>query len=209
MKIAIATTRHHVTRTWRLVPLYTASQQQVPLDMQSSFKSQLFVEYSPSSCCSYSCCFIYRRQTLIALKEKTTKSRSPSANNSPISIKSNKKIIPESVSDEDLHEEIKEEKPTIIRTSVERLDTQVSTLHQDVATLSIEVRNAIQALQEMTYSTFTQMDNHIPARSIPNLQNGLSNVHIAQEFLTRSSSQPAEIWHRSNPNIKSVPDFLW
>jgi potassium voltage-gated channel Eag-related subfamily H member 8 len=109
-----------------------------------------------------------------------------------------------------VHEEIKEEKPPNIRNSVERLDTQVSTLHQDVATLSIEVRNAIQALQEMTYSTFTSMDhhNHVPARSIPNLQNGTAGAHIAQEFLTRSSSQPAEIWHRSNPHIKSVSDLL-
>lgn len=208
MKTALATARHPDAPA-SLALRYTASQQQVPLDMQSSFKSQLPVDFFRLSWCSYSCCFINRRQTLIALKEKTTKSRSPSINNSPISIKSNKKIIPESVSDEDLHEEIKEEKPAIIRTSVERLDTQVSTLHQDVATLSIEVRNAIQALQEMTYSTFTHMDHHVPARSIPNLQNGVSNVHIAQEFLTRSSSQPAEIWHRSNPNIKSVPDFLW
>lgn len=126
-------------------------------------------------------------------------------------MKSNKRasIIPESISDEDVHEEIKEEKPANIRNSVERLDTQVSTLHQDVATLSIEVRNAIQALQEMTYSTFTSMDHHVPARSIPNLQNGTVGVHMAQEYLTRSSSQPAEIWHRSNPHIKSVSDLIW
>lgn len=153
----------------------------------------------------------YRRQTLVALKEKNQKSRTPSVNNSPVSIKSNKKaFIPESISDEDMHEEaIKEEKPIIIRTSVERLDTQVSSLHQDVATLSIEVRNAIQALQEMTYSTFTSMDHHLPARSIPNLQNGTGNMHIAQEYLTRSSSQPAEIWHRSNPQMKIASDLFW
>lgn len=126
-----------------------------------------------------------------------------------MSIKSNKRIIPESTSDEEIHEEIKEEKPPNIRNSVERLDTQVSSLHQDVATLSIEVRNAIQALQEMTYTTFTHMDNHAPARSIPNLQNGVVNPHIAQEFLTRSSSQPAEIWHRSNPHIRSTADIFW
>jgi potassium voltage-gated channel Eag-related subfamily H member 8 len=145
------------------------------------------------------------------LKEKSSKSRTPSTNNSPVSIKSNRRasIIPESISDEDVHEEIKEEKPANIRNSVERLDTQVSTLHQDVATLSIEVRNAIQALQEMTYSTFTSMDHHVPARSIPNLQNGAVGVHMAQEYLTRSSSQPAEIWHRSNPHIKSASDLLW
>lgn len=126
-----------------------------------------------------------------------------------MSIKSNKRIIPESISDEDLQEEIKEEKPANIRNSVERLDTQVSSLHQDVATLSLEVRNAIQALQEMTYSTISHMDHHVPARSIPNLQNGIVNAHIAQEYLTRSSSQPAEIWHRSNPHIKSTSDLFW
>lgn len=127
-----------------------------------------------------------------------------------MSIKSNKRVIQESVSDEDIQEEVKEEKPPIFRNSVERLDTQVSSLHQDVATLSIEVRNAIQALQEMTYSTITHMDHHVPARSIPNLQNGTGTTHIAQEYLTRSSSQPAEIWHRSNPHIiKSVSDLIW
>lgn len=80
-----------------------------------------------------------------------------------------------------------------------------------MATLSIEVRNAIQALQEMTYSTFTHGEHHMPARSIPNLQNGIETPHhIAHEYLTRSSSQPAEIWHRSNPHIKSVSDlFGW
>ncbi|CRL03811.1 CLUMA_CG016538, isoform A [Clunio marinus] len=154
---------------------------------------------------------LQKRQTLIALKEKSLsqKSRTPSVGNSPVSIKSGgKRIIPENVSDDEEQEEVKEEKPTNIRHSVERLDTQVSTLHQDVATLSIEVRNAIQALQEMTYSTFTHMDHHVPARSIPNLQNGVSGQHIAQEYLTRSSSQPAEIWHRSNPHIKSTSDLL-
>lgn len=154
-----------------------------------------------------------RRQTLIALKEKTQKSRTSSLNNSPVSNKSARRqnIIPETISDEEEEipeEVIKEEKPIIIRTSVERLDTQVSSLHQDVATLSIEVRNAIQALQEMTYTTFTHMDHHVPARSIPNLQNNTGHVPMAHEYLTRSSSQPAEIWHRSNPHIKSVSDLL-
>lgn len=127
-------------------------------------------------------------------------------------MKSNRRasIIPESISDEDVHEEIiKEEKPANIRNSVERLDTQVLTLHQDVATLSIEVRNAIQALQEMTYSTFTTMDHHVPTRSIPNLQNSTAGVHIAQEYMTRSSSQPAEIWHRSNPHMRSDTNLNW
>jgi hypothetical protein len=89
-----------------------------------------------------------------------------------------------------------------IRNSVERLDTQVSTLHQDVATLSIEVRNAIQALQEMTFSTMhSQPDlgsgKFQPARSIPNLQNP-NVVHAITDHyvLARSSSHPPEIWGR-------------
>lgn len=91
---------------------------------------------------------------------------------------------------------------------MERLDSQVSTLHQDVATLSLEVRNAIHALQEMAYSTLTSIDNHVPARSIPNLQNGINDTHMVSEYLTRSSSQPTEIWHRNN-NIKSISDLYW
>jgi hypothetical protein len=139
-----------------------------------------------------------------------------------VSIKSNKKILHESISDEENEDEpstpplalppipqLREEKSNL-RSSMERLDTQVSTLHQDVATLSIEVRNAIQALQEMaTYTTFTHVDSH-PARSIPNLQNGINNSHhIVSEYMTRSSSQPAEIWHRSNQLIKSISDLDW
>lgn len=170
--------------------------------MLSCCKSQFTLPANDKVSHKFSSC---RRQTLIALKEKTSKSWTPSTNNSPVSIKSVKRNIPESISDEDLHEEIKEEKPAVVRTSVERLDTQVSSLHQDVATLSIEVRNAIQALQEMTYSTFTNADHHNPARSIPNLQNAPGN---AQEYLTRSSSQPAEIWHRSNPHIRSASDIF-
>ncbi|KAH8306915.1 hypothetical protein KR044_000973 [Drosophila immigrans] len=60
------------------------------------------------------------------------------------------------------------------RPSLERLDSQVSTLHQDVAQLSVEVRNAISALQEMTYTSSAAMNSHgslkfPPARSIPNI----------------------------------------
>lgn len=87
-----------------------------------------------------------------------------------------------------------DEKSSIIRRSVERLDSQVSNLHQDVATLSHEVRTAIQALQEVTYSQL-QMSQHLPARSIPNLQQ--NGVNSYQELLIRSSSQPADIWQRN------------
>lgn len=127
-----------------------------------------------------------------------------------MSIKSNKKSVDNNHSDEENEEEphvMKDEKTTTNRrSSMERLDTQVSTLHQDVATLSIEVRNAIQALQEMAYTTLTHVDNH-PARSIPNLQNGINNSHVVIEYMTRSSSQPADIWHRSSQQMKSISDL--
>ncbi|XP_017094207.2 voltage-gated delayed rectifier potassium channel KCNH4 isoform X2 [Drosophila bipectinata] len=105
------------------------------------------------------------------------------------------------------------------RPSLERLDSQVSTLHQDVAQLSAEVRNAISALQEMTF-TSNAMTSHSslkfpPARSIPNicglaptragdsvdhgLMGGpLGGIIGAAEMaaIQRSSSHPPEVWGR-------------
>ncbi|KAH8308902.1 hypothetical protein KR059_003013 [Drosophila kikkawai] len=103
------------------------------------------------------------------------------------------------------------------RPSLERLDSQVSTLHQDVAQLSAEVRNAISALQEMTF-TSNAMTSHSslkfpPARSIPNIsampatrvgdavEHGLlghMGVLGAAEMaaMQRSSSHPPEVWGR-------------
>lgn len=66
-----------------------------------------------------------------------------------------------------------------------------------------KVRNAIQALQEMTYSTLaSQMDlggRFPPARSIPNLPNETFSMAPSAESyaLARSSSQPAEMWGRN------------
>lgn len=121
---------------------------------------------------------------------------------------SEQRIIEEECDSDDndeANEEIQEEKSSNIRHSVERLDSQVSTLHQDVATLSLEVRNAIHALQEMTYTTLTkQVDHNIPTRSIPNLQNDFG----IQEYLIRSSSQPVDIWQRSNSQTKSSSDIV-
>uniref|UniRef100_A0A182SWZ7 Uncharacterized protein n=1 Tax=Anopheles maculatus TaxID=74869 RepID=A0A182SWZ7_9DIPT len=64
-----------------------------------------------------------------------------------------------------------------------------------------KVRNAIHALQEMTYNTMnSQLDlGHFqPARSIPNLQNGAVGIlrdsdHV---LMARSSSHPPEMWCR-------------
>ncbi|XP_026836529.1 potassium voltage-gated channel subfamily H member 8 isoform X2 [Drosophila erecta] len=101
------------------------------------------------------------------------------------------------------------------RPSLERLDSQVSTLHQDVAQLSAEVRNAISALQEMTF-TSNAMASHSslkfpPARSIPNIsgvaatrsgvavEHGLMGGVLAAAELAaiqRSSSHPPEVWGR-------------
>ncbi|KOB78111.1 Potassium voltage-gated channel subfamily H member 8 [Operophtera brumata] len=71
------------------------------------------------------------------------------------------------------------------RSSVERLDTQVSSLHHDVAALSHEVRNAIQALQEMTGPPGWHS-----AHSNPNLQ--WNTPHSQQ--LARSCSHPPDVF---------------
>ncbi|XP_051164446.1 potassium voltage-gated channel subfamily H member 8 isoform X2 [Leptopilina boulardi] len=67
-----------------------------------------------------------------------------------------------------------------IRGSVERLDTQVSTLHQDVTMLSYEVRNAIQALQILASSP----------QSNPNLP--MPAGRAGSGVLARSSSHPPD-----------------
>ncbi|XP_024945498.1 potassium voltage-gated channel subfamily H member 8 isoform X2 [Cephus cinctus] len=66
-----------------------------------------------------------------------------------------------------------------IRGSVERLDTQVTNLHQDVATLSYEVRNAIQTLQLLASSP----------QSNPNLPTPTGR---GSGVLARSSSHPPD-----------------
>lgn len=68
----------------------------------------------------------------------------------------------------------------------------------------IQVRNAIQALQEMTYSTIqSQIDlggRFPPARSIPNLPNAetcsMAGTSSDSYALARCSSHPAEMWGR-------------
>lgn len=129
-------------------------------------------------------------------------------------------------------EEAEEQQSQGKRPSLERLDSQVSTLHQDVAQLSAEVRNAISALQEMTF-TSNAMTSHSslkfpPARSIPNISAmpaaragdavelgllGHMGVLGAAEMaaMQRSSSHPPEVWGRdvqlpaSNPASSKAP----
>ncbi|XP_021699751.1 potassium voltage-gated channel subfamily H member 8 isoform X4 [Aedes aegypti] len=135
-----------------------------------------------------------RNKSLVALRERVERQRSVQA--------TTVSAVPEdNNSFEGLNLELRsKEKTHPARVSVERLDTQVTTLHNDVAALSIEVRNAIQALQEMTYSTInSQFDlGHFPpARSIPNLQNGAMGIMRDPEpTMARSSSHPPEMWCR-------------
>uniref|UniRef100_A0A182J9T5 Uncharacterized protein n=1 Tax=Anopheles atroparvus TaxID=41427 RepID=A0A182J9T5_ANOAO len=135
-----------------------------------------------------------RNRSLVALRERVERQRS-------VQTSSQAATVEESNSFEGLNLEVAKEKENKSRVSVERLDNQVTTLHNDVAALSMEVRNAIQALQEMTYNTMnSQLDlGHFqPARSIPNLQNGAVGIlrdsdHV---LMARSSSHPPEMWCR-------------
>ncbi|VVC94381.1 unnamed protein product, partial [Leptidea sinapis] len=86
-----------------------------------------------------------------------------------------------------------------IRSSVERLDTQVSSLHHDVAALSIEVRHAIQALQEMTGPVWHA------AHSNPNLQ-----WNTPPNQLARSCSHPPDVfcWDQTEPFLNCVTQYI-
>ncbi|XP_058465594.1 potassium voltage-gated channel subfamily H member 8 isoform X2 [Malaya genurostris] len=135
-----------------------------------------------------------RNKSLVALRERVERQRS-------VQVATMNSVTESNNSIEGLNLELRgKEKSQPTRVSVERLDTQVTTLHNDVAALSMEVRNAIQALQEMTYSTInSQFDlGHFPpARSIPNLQNGAgSMMRESETALARSSSHPPEMWCR-------------
>uniref|UniRef100_A0A182WMG7 Cyclic nucleotide-binding domain-containing protein n=1 Tax=Anopheles minimus TaxID=112268 RepID=A0A182WMG7_9DIPT len=134
-----------------------------------------------------------RNRSLVALRERVERQRSVQTTSQPAN-------ADQTNSFEGLNLEVAKEKEKG-RVSVERLDNQVTTLHNDVAALSMEVRNAIHALQEMTYNTMnSQLDlGHFqPARSIPNLQNGAVGIlrdtdHV---LMARSSSHPPEMWCR-------------
>ncbi|CAH0554611.1 unnamed protein product [Brassicogethes aeneus] len=87
-----------------------------------------------------------------------------------------------------LEEEITEGE--VPRHSAEKLDTQISTLHQDVAALSMEVRNAIQALQEMATPTSSA---HYNTLSNPNIAH-IHHHHMSNGILARSTSHPPEMF---------------
>ncbi|XP_055688851.1 potassium voltage-gated channel subfamily H member 8 isoform X2 [Lutzomyia longipalpis] len=129
--------------------------------------------------------FLQRGRSLAALRERVERQRSvPSQSPTLQNTQSNSL------------EGLNLEQPH--RPSHDRLDS----LHQDVTALSIEVRNAIQALQEMAMSRLTSqadLSSHrfAPARSIPNLPNGTGAAMAYEQLLmARSSSHPPEIWGR-------------
>ncbi|XP_050327544.1 potassium voltage-gated channel subfamily H member 8 isoform X1 [Bactrocera neohumeralis] len=143
-----------------------------------------------------------RGRSLITLRERVERQRSLNITSSLDTGSMDEDMNGED-GDDDVHS-IKK-KP-----SMERLDSQVSTLHNDVAQLSLEVRNAIQALQEMTFSTMASQASlkFPPARSIPNICGTVggvvgmgSTMHFVASStddmsLQRSSSHPPEIWGR-------------
>ncbi|XP_050503214.1 potassium voltage-gated channel subfamily H member 8-like [Diabrotica virgifera virgifera] len=94
------------------------------------------------------------------------------------------------------------------RNGVDRLDDQISTLHQDVATLSMEVRNAIQALQEMaTPSSCSASVINYSAQSNPNI----AHLHHSPSgipgngMLARSNSHPPEMFCWEGPPSPPFP----
>ncbi|KAJ8971823.1 hypothetical protein NQ317_002940 [Molorchus minor] len=93
---------------------------------------------------------------------------------------------------EDLNCELKNDVENT-RNSVDKLDSQISTLHQDVATLSLEVRNAIQALQEMTTPTSMVGTVNYSAHSNPNIAH-LHHSSSDKGMLARSNSHPPEMF---------------
>ncbi|KAK9504395.1 hypothetical protein O3M35_010735 [Rhynocoris fuscipes] len=83
--------------------------------------------------------------------------------------------------------------------SRDRLNTQVSSLHQHVATLSQEVRNAIHALQELSATSAATAGGRYPAYSNPDIAHHSGDHHhsMSTEIL-RCSSQPPEIFRRDH-----------
>ncbi|KAF5298054.1 hypothetical protein FQA39_LY11822 [Lamprigera yunnana] len=90
------------------------------------------------------------------------------------------------------------------RSSVERLDNQMISLHQDVAALSAEVRSAIHALQEMTTPTSENFKCY-PAHSNPNITRFPYLNDSNNGTLARSSSHPPDMFCWENGSFNSTP----
>ncbi|KAL9919191.1 eag-like K[+] channel isoform 2-T4 [Glossina fuscipes fuscipes] len=153
-----------------------------------------------------------RGRSLLTLRERVERQRSINNNSS----------VDTTSLDEDDNEGGSDESKANRRHSLDRLDSQVSTLHQDMTQLSLEVRNALHALQEMTFSTMaSQASLRLPpARSIPNISGNAmigvnySSISSEDSALQRSSSHPPEIWGREIEKINEttlktvIPDHL-
>uniref|UniRef100_A0A1A9WQH1 Cyclic nucleotide-binding domain-containing protein n=1 Tax=Glossina brevipalpis TaxID=37001 RepID=A0A1A9WQH1_9MUSC len=143
-----------------------------------------------------------RGRSLLTLRERVERQRSINNNSS----------VDTTSLDEDENEGGNDESKLNRRHSLDRLDSQVSTLHQDMTQLSLEVRNALQALQEMTFSTMaSQASLRLPpARSIPNISGNVmiginySSISSEDSALQRSSSHPPEIWGREIEKINET-----
>lgn len=131
-----------------------------------------------------------RGNTLSSLRERIV--RQPLAiTNSTESLKS----------DEEEGEDEEKHKPQKVVVEKEKVDTELVTLQKNVTQLSIEVRNAIQALQDFTFSSIqsqADLNSRFPARSIPNISNEIEtrSVDIEHSGMVRSTSHPPEMWGR-------------
>ncbi|XP_073812259.1 eag-like K[+] channel isoform X2 [Musca autumnalis] len=149
-----------------------------------------------------------RGRSLITLRERVERQRSVHLTSS----------VDTTSLEEDYHEndidynEASNDKPH----SLERLDSQVTTLHQDMTQLSCEVRNALQALQEITLSTMTSQTSlrFAPARSIPNISatvstnNKCPSISSDDSALQRCSSHPPDIWREMQEPFRASMDKL-
>lgn len=142
-----------------------------------------------------------RGRALMTLRERVERQRSINVTSS-IDTTS----LDEDLNDDDLDSYcLKQHK----RHSLERLDSQVSTLHKDMTQLSLEVRNALQAMQGMTFSNMASQASlkFLPARSIPNICGNVvtgvnfSSISYEDSSLQRCSSHPPEIWGREMQNF--------
>ncbi|XKL68393.1 hypothetical protein PGB90_003884 [Kerria lacca] len=79
------------------------------------------------------------------------------------------------------------------KANVNRLDTEVTSLHKHVATLSQEVRNAIQVLQELASTNSSVLANR-HSNELPASNPNLPDSHQQRLKLQRCSSHPPEIF---------------
>lgn len=144
-----------------------------------------------------------RGRSLMTLRERVERQRSINVTSS----------VDTTSLDDDINSDVldADDKKQLKRHSLERLDSQVSSLHQDMTQLSMEVRNALQALHEITVSTMASQASLkiLPARSIPNISDNLvsgtnfSTINTEDSSLQRCSSHPPEIWGREMEKVST------